>query len=213
VFDISREDMAFWRKSGITNNSWLPPLAELALVERPTVTVPLDVLFVGGLRTPNNVQGVRWLVEDVLPLLLRTHPDIKVGIVGSYPDPGLAAELAAVPAVETHYNVSDTTQYQFGARVLVNPVAVGSGVQLKMLDMLMTDAPIVTRSQGLSGLPPSCADQLDVADTDRDFAEAILRQLAQPRVDLPARAQVREMFGLAALDDALARMTGAAGTR
>lgn len=203
VFDISLDDMQLWRRLGVTNNRWLPPLPELALAEPSADRSPNDVLFVGGLRTPNNVQGVRWLVGRVLPRVLAEKPDVVFGVVGSYPDPELVEELAAIPAVRTAYDVPDVTPYQFGARVLVNPVAVGSGVQVKMLDMLMTDAPIVTRTQGLSGLPASCAEEFEVADTEAEFAAAILRRLEDPGVDRERRAQARRQFNLDSIRDAL----------
>ncbi len=203
VFDISLDDMEYWRRRGVTNIRWLPPLPELALTEPPVQRTPTDVLFVGGLRTPNNVQGVRWLVERVLPLLLRAMPGLVMGVVGAHPLPELQAELAAIPAVRTFYDVADVTRFQFGARVLVNPVAVGSGVQLKMLDMLMTDAPIVTRSQGLSGLPASCAAQFDVADDEEEFAARVLARLKDGGIDRAARAEVRRQFAVEAVQEAL----------
>jgi len=162
---------------------------------------------VGGLRTPNNQQGVRWLVGGVLPLVRANRPDVTFAVVGSYPDPDLVHELAAIPSLRTWYDVPDVTPYQLGARVLVNPVAVGSGVQVKMLDMLMTDAPIVTRSQGLSGLPASCAGQFVVADTAEAFAEAILHRLDDPGVDPVARAEARRQFSVGGIADALAAIS------
>ena len=203
TFDISCDDLPYWQARGVTNGRWLPPLPELALAEPSSDRVPLDVLFVGGLRTPNNVQGVRWLVERVLPLLRARRPGVEMGIAGSYPDPLLAAELAQA-GVSTHFDVPDVTPLQFGARVLVNPVAVGSGVQLKMLDMLMTDVPIVSRQQGMAGLPPAARELVDVADTPEEFAAAVLRRLDEPGVDLVSRSRLRQQFTLDGLRDALA---------
>jgi polysaccharide biosynthesis protein PslH len=60
----------------------------------------------------------------------------------------MSSLLAGATGVELCADVPDPTIYLFGAKVLVNPVMTGSGVQVKMLDMLMTDAPIVTASQG-----------------------------------------------------------------
>lgn len=203
VFDISLDDMAYWRTQGVGNARWLPPLPELALKEPSGDRVPTDVLFVGGLRTPNNQQGVRWLVREVMPLVWAERPDVELSVVGSYPHPSLVDELAELPKVRTHYDVPDVTVHQFGAKVLVNPVAVGSGVQVKMLDMLMTDAPIITRRQGLSGLPRQWAEQFEMADDPQSFAAALLRCLDDPAVDRQARAEVRRQFSLDAIADAL----------
>jgi hypothetical protein len=191
VFDISLQDLDWWRARGVTTNRWLPPLPELAVSAPSPERVRTDILFVGGLRTPNNVQGVRWLVERVLPLVRAQRPDVVVGVVGAYPAPDLKAELEDVPGVRTYYDVPDTSPYQ-----------------LKMLDMLMTDAPIVTRSQGLAGLPDDWAEHVDLADTEGDFAAALLRNLEEPTVDLQARAAMRRQFDVDAIRGALAQISG-----
>lgn len=205
VYDISRDDLEYWRSQGVDRLHWLPPLPELALAEPSPERIRHDVVFVGGLRTPNNQQGVRWLVGEVLPLVLRQRPGTTFAVVGSYPEPELAAELDAAPGVVANYDVPDVTPFQFGAGVLVNPVWVGSGVQLKVIDMLMTDAPIVSRSQGLSGLPSSCAEQIVVADSAEEFAAAIVRALEHPEVDSDSRERVRSLFTVAGLGEALDR--------
>lgn len=203
VLEISLDDLEFWRGHGVTNATWLPPLPELALGRPPTDRVAGEVLFVGGLRLPNNVSGVRWLVDEVLPLLLASRPDLVLSVVGSMPDDALRSDLAAQPAVRTFFDVDSVNPYLFGAQVLVNPVSIGSGVQLKMLDMLMTDAPIVTQSTGARGLPARCVAQFEVADTAETFAAAILAQLETPTVDTAERSRVREMFTLASVRRAL----------
>ncbi|RGE16227.1 glycosyltransferase [Leucobacter sp. wl10] len=206
VADISLADLEYWRAQGISSISWLPPLPELALTSRPARTVSSDILFVGGLSLPNNVTGVRWLIGDVLPLLHRARPELTLTVVGSSPRGPLRAELEAHPAVRSYFDVPSVNPYLFGARVLVNPVSVGSGVQLKMLDMLMTDAPIVARGQGVRGLPDDFAALCDVADTAAGFAESILARLDDPRVDLAARGRVRRRFEVAAVGDCLERV-------
>lgn len=205
VADISLDDLAYWKSNGVSPMGWLPPLPELALSDRPTETVPSDILFVGGLKLPNNVTGVRWLISEVLPILHRTRPELTLTVVGSSPMESLRDELESHPAVRPHFDVPSVNPYLFGARVLANPVSIGSGVQLKMLDMLMTDAPIVTRSQGVRGLPDEFAALCDVTDTAGGFAEAILARLDQPGVDFDERERVRRQFEVSAVEDCLGR--------
>lgn len=204
VFDISLDDMAFWSELGVHGSKWLPPLPELALEKPPTERVGADVLFVGGLRLPNNIDGVGWLVGEVLPVLRAQRPDIQLSIVGSAPTDLLKEQLDRTPGIKTHFDVPSVTPHLCGASVLVNPVSVGSGVQLKMLDMLMTDAPIVTRSQGARGLPFEVQEQFTITDDAAGFAAAVLRELDAPSVDLVGRSQARELFTLKALSKALA---------
>ena len=203
TLDISLDDLEFWRTEGVTRISWLPPLPELALGNLPDQRVSSDIVFVGGLRFPNNVQGVRWLIDDVLPHLRTARPDVTVAIVGSTPSDDLRVELEANPAVRTYFDVPSVNPYLFGAQVLVNPVSIGSGVQLKMLDMLMTDAPIVTRTLATRGLPSTCVSQFTIADDPEDFAKAILAQLESSDVDVTERAKVRDLFTVQAVKHAI----------
>lgn len=204
VLDISLDDLAFWEEQGVRNAEWLPPLPELAVTGPPVETIPGDIVFVGGLRLPNNVRGVRWLVDEVLPLVHEVRPELTVSIVGSSPKPELAAELAEHASVRAFFDVPSVHPHLFGAKVLVNPVAIGSGVQLKMLDMLMTNAPIVTRSQGVRGLPSECIAKEDVQDTAAGFATSILRNADATGVDVPRREHGRRFFTVAAVGAAIA---------
>jgi glycosyltransferase involved in cell wall biosynthesis len=211
VFDISVDDLQYWRERGVQRNSWLPPLPELALSKPVGDRIGSELLFVGNLRTPNNIMGVSWLVREVLPLLRQHRPEIRLMVVGSMPEPALRDMLEAQPAVDARYDVADVTPYLFGARVLLNPVPVGSGVQVKMLDMLMTDAPIVSRPQGVKGLPAACAKLFDVADAAADYAAMVLRRLDEPGVDLAAREGARKQFSISAVGEALRQINPVKG--
>jgi hypothetical protein len=203
AFDISVDDLKYWEGVGMTHMHWLPPLPELAFKERPVHSIPGDIVFLGNLGTPNNVRGVEWLVTEVLPRVQACLPDVRCRIVGSNPTPFVSRLLAEAVGVELCANVPDPTPYLFGARVLVNPVMTGSGVQVKMLDMLMTDAPIVTASQGTRGLPPEFRGLFRVADDADAFAQAVYEELNASTVNLAARAAAREVFSVAAVGRAL----------
>ncbi|GAB3598419.1 hypothetical protein GCM10027408_14430 [Microbacterium tumbae] len=207
VLDISLDDLVFWQRHGVTDARWLPPLPELAVTGPPDEVIPGDIVFVGGLSLPNNVGGIRWLIDEVLPIVRSERPELTLSVVGSSARPEFAAELAANPAVRTFYDVPTVYPHLFGAKILVNPVAIGSGVQLKMLDMLMTPAPIVTRRQGVRGLPPECVAQVEVADTAERFAAEIIRHADAGSVDEQERERSRRFFTIAAVGEAIAEIT------
>ncbi|WP_349742873.1 glycosyltransferase [Roseateles cavernae] len=197
-FDISLDDLQWWR---VQSGRWLPPLpvsgnAGAAAVERN------DVVFVGNLTTPNNVAGVRWLVDEVMPLVRQRRPEIRLHVVGSNPASELVAQVERGGGV-VDKNVDDPFAFMLSAGVLVNPVMAGSGVQLKMLDMLMTDRPIVSGTQGMRGLPESFLSQVRLAKTPQEFAEQIIASVDDEAVDVPGRQALRRMFDARAVDDAL----------
>lgn len=205
VFDISMDDLAFWQARGLQRGHWLPPLPEAALLQDLPAPVPAEVVFVGNLTTPNNVRGVEFLVQSVWPRVRRQRPAARLAIVGSNPSAQVRAVIAQCEGAELRSNVAEPMAHLLGARLLVNPVMTGSGVQLKMLDMLFTALPIVSAAQGLRGLPSALAATVAVADDAEGFAQAILAGLADglPVERQAARAAARAPFTVQGLGRAL----------
>ncbi|MFZ4700956.1 MAG: glycosyltransferase [Candidatus Methylumidiphilus sp.] len=207
AFDISVDDLQYWEGAGMQHMHWLPPLPELAFNDRSVDPISSDIVFLGNLGTPNNVRGVEWLVTEILPRVHACLPNVRCRIVGSNPTPFVSRVLAGATGVDLCANVPDPTPYLFGANVLVNPVMTGSGVQVKMLDMLMTDAPIVTASQGTRGLPHEFRGLFRIADDADAFAQAVCEELVASTVNVTARAAAREVFSVAAVGRALELVT------
>lgn len=205
VFDISMDDLAFWQRQGIGRIHWLPPLPQAALEPPPERIERGDLVFVGNLGTPNNVRGVEFLVREVMPRLLRRQPDARLTVVGSNPTPHARALLAAAEGVSLQTDVPDPMSWLLGARVLVNPVMTGSGVQLKSLDMLMTDLPVVTTRQGTRGLPADVVASMRVAAGADEFVAAIGRARldGEPAERVAQRQASRARFSVPAVAAAL----------
>lgn len=206
VFDISMDDLAFWRGQGIGRQYWLPPLPELAVGTPPKDLIASEVLFVGNLGTPNNVRGVEFLVQSVWPAVLLKRPESKLTIVGSNPTAFVRDCITSAQGVELHENVPEPLRYLLGARVLVNPVMTGSGVQLKTMDMLLTNAPVITTAQGMRGLPAEMTDAVVVVQDARHFASSILEALSQvghSEVLQQARSSAQARFSVSGLGVAL----------
>lgn len=206
VFDISLDDLAYWQRAGVQRLHWLPPLPQTAVEPASGAAVAGDVVFVGNLATPNNVRGVEFLLRDVWPGVLARRPGARLAIVGSKPSAHVQAMLAQADAsVEGRIDVPDTEPHLRGARVLVNPVLTGSGVQLKLMDMLMTDAHVITTRQGVRGLPADVVAAVRVAEDRDDFVDALVAALDAP---LPlalrtARDAARRRFGVEAVGEAV----------
>jgi hypothetical protein len=74
--------------------------------------------------------------------------------------------------------------------VLANPALVGSGVNVKSLDMLLSGRPVVSTPQGAAGLPQNVRDLFALAADPHDFARALLDRLAHGTVDPQQRARI-----------------------
>lgn len=182
VYESSSEDLRFWHDRGLQNGYLLPPIVELPegdAVADDLSAVEYDAVFLGNLRTENNVAGVVWFLEQVLPLLRVVKPKIRVAIAGS--EPTIMVQAACHRAgVTLIANPPDALAIYRSGRVCFNPVTTGRGVSVKSLDMLVAGRPIVSFAKGTWGLPDSVQPYFRVAPDAPSFAEAMLDSLNQP---------------------------------
>ena len=177
-FDISPEDAAHWKKLGHAHGEWLPPVVEQAWADRTSATSDwqpaYDVGYLGNLYQPNNVEGILWYLNEVVPKIRAQRRDFRGFIAGSRPVAAVrdAARNAGIDLIE---NPPDAEPVLRNARVLINPVFAGSGVNTKCIEMLFTPAGLVATSVALQGLANEARQCFGVADEPQSFADLILR--------------------------------------
>jgi polysaccharide biosynthesis protein PslH len=188
-YDISADDLQFWQQLNFTNGRLLPPICEFVgsspadtSAGNPELKSTYDLVFLGNLNTENNVAGVIWFLSDVLPIIRERLPTATVAIAGFKPV-DLIVEIcdrtAGVTLIISPISASDT--YQSG-KVLINPVLTGSGVKIKSIEMLQFGKPIVSTSEGVSGLPTAVKEYFRIADDPVAFADAAIEFLSTDRI-------------------------------
>lgn len=195
IFDISCDDLLWWRERGIINNSWLPPLTESSFIaEMNQCDQDIDVLFLGNLVSPNNLAGINWLVNEVWPIIKRDRPETNLTIAGSSPSKELSKKLAAISGITLIANVPNATDVMRRAKVMVNPVRTGSGIQLKMIEMLSMPGMVVSSNQGGAGMPEDIRTLFKRTDDTNEFAFEILSSLAHPMRAEERRDTMKKRF-------------------
>lgn len=151
----------------------LPAAADVRRVE------PDCVVFVGSFNHAPNVDAAVWLARDILPLVERHHPRVKLLLVGEAP-PDAVTRLSHDNVVVTG-RVPDVTPYLESAAVVVAPVRTGGGMRQKVLHALAMGKAVVTTSLGAEGLlgEPSTLPLL-AADSAERTAEHIVHLLGHP---------------------------------
>jgi hypothetical protein len=197
-FDISKDDLEFWKKFGFINGEWLPPMIDETFstaLSAPQLHEPeYDVGYLGNLFSPNNVDGILWFLSDVVPKLRMKKTDIKIFIAGSKPIDLLKQKITDAH-IQLIPNPDDVVPILRNARVLINPIFAGSGVNIKSVEMLFCPADIISTSQGLAGLPTVVRQHFRCADTADDFSKNILDALySTPLENLSDRSDARALF-------------------
>lgn len=210
-FDISAEDLAFWHAAGFRHGAVLPPLIEFPEpVTGGGAGREYDVVFLGNLHSANNVEGLLWFLREVMPILQKAVPNVNVLLAGSRPVDALVEACSEASNVHLLADPDQAAPVYRSGRVLINPVATGSGVALKSLDMLAAARPIVSISKGVTGLPAQAMAAFRLADGAKAFADAIARALAESDPVLSDPARLHEIFGTAQVSAFLQRIEAVA---
>jgi len=193
-FDISMEDLQYWRDSGLTHGTWLPPFAMAQSVSVNADGAEYDLVFLGNLYTPSNVEAVVWLVADVFPRIRKVRPTTTLLVAGRAPTSAVRRACDSSENVILESDPADAMQFYARGRVLVNPALHGSGISMKSLEMLQVLRPIVSTPQGLQGLPADVQNLFRIARNGQDFADAVIGCLRAPAIDRRERARVLEKY-------------------
>jgi glycosyltransferase involved in cell wall biosynthesis len=137
---------------------------------------PATLVFSGKMSYHANVTAVRYFVDAILPLIRRTHPSVRVRIIGSNPPKTITA-LASDPAITVTGYVADVPSALAGATLAICPVTVKVGIQNKVLEAMAMGIPVVSTEAGAAGLAATPGRDLLVADTPASFAEQVGRML------------------------------------
>jgi len=128
---------------------------------------------------PINVDAAEYFIERVLPLILREQPAFRFILAGN-----VGARVASVhPAVSRMGRVEAVADAFRAARIAVNPVRVGTGLNIKMLEALACGIACVSSETGSRGFEAHRNRAFaTVADDDaQGMANTVLRLLADPQ--------------------------------
>jgi glycosyltransferase involved in cell wall biosynthesis len=141
------------------------------------------VTFVAGFAYAPNRDAARWALREVWPRLRRAEPELRLRLVGRR-----AHEIAAPLGVEVVGDPPEVDRYYEEAALVVAPVGVGGGPQLKVTEALSRGRAVVATSYSARSAPAGAGAGVVVADGPEAFAAAVLHLWR----DLPARRLVEK---------------------
>jgi glycosyltransferase involved in cell wall biosynthesis len=190
VVAVSDAD-AEWMRSRFEapHTTAIPTGVNLEYFSPPVSSPPAaDLIFVGSMDWLANIDGVRYLVKEILPLIRRRRPDCSLAIVGRNPTPEIQAMARQDPGIQVTGTVADIRPYLWGSLISIVPLRIGGGTRLKIYESMAAKVPVVSTSVGAEGLECRPGLEIRIADTAEAFAEACLGLLE----NAPARAQMAE---------------------
>jgi len=159
-------------------------------------------LFVASFSYEPNRNGLRFLLDEVFPLVWAQLPDARLALVGA----GLESAPSEDPRVETLGFVEDLAGAYASASCVVVPLLDGGGTPLKLIEALAYGLPVVATPRATSGLALRDGEHCLIAGDAPAFAAALVRVLSQgaPELARNGRELVERRYSIETLSSLLA---------
>lgn len=189
---------------------------------------PATVVVSGKMSYHANVAMVLRLIEEIMPLVWRARPEVRVLVVGKDPPKKIKA-YNSHPQIEVTGTVQDLRPYLQRATIAVAPITYGAGIQNKVLEAMACRTPVVASPYAVSALRVKPNEEILVAGEPGEFSSQILdlldNRVRRERIGSAGRAYVernhqwssiaRELEGIyqQAVDQRNAQSENAIGVR
>jgi glycosyltransferase involved in cell wall biosynthesis len=145
---------------------------EISLSEKVAFDQRSGLVFIGSYNHPPNIDAVKWLCLEIMPLVWVSHPDITVNLLGSNLKDEVK-ELASDKVIVTGY-VPEVEPYFQKSRIFVAPLRFGAGMKGKIGQSLSLGLPTITTKIGAEGMGLIDHQDVLIADTAEEFAQAVI---------------------------------------
>jgi glycosyltransferase involved in cell wall biosynthesis len=135
-----------------------------------------DLIFIGGYAHHPNIDGVKWFVDEIFPLVQAKQPHIKIHVVGSNMPSDLKEYLSQKDGVIIDGFVDDATLVELlsSSRVFVAPMRYGAGVKGKVGQAIEHGTPVVCTAIAAEGMYLKDGVSALIADEPEAFASKIV---------------------------------------
>jgi glycosyltransferase involved in cell wall biosynthesis len=162
-----------------------------------------EIFYVGSFRHLPNLIGFEKLEREVMPRVWQRFPEARLRVVAGPRHTEFWTPHALDPRIEIHGFVEDLRPLYASASVVVAPLEVSAGTNIKVMEAMACGKAVVSTPVGCAGL--DLVDGVDaVVRSDwESFADAVCALLADPgardRIAAQARATVEERFSWGAI--------------
>ena len=147
------------------------------------------IVMTGAMDYWPNIDAALWFAGEMFPSIRAANPSATFTIVGGNPAPDIV-KLGETDGIFVTGRVPDVRPYLAHAALVVAPLRVARGIQNKVLEGMSMGKPVITTSDGLTGIDAVPGREVLVADTPERFVDLSLEILdGKGGTELGARAR------------------------
>jgi glycosyltransferase involved in cell wall biosynthesis len=148
-------------------------------------------LFLGS-GNDANIISLKGFLRNIMPLVRAARPDIRLVLAG-----GICGKIEDEEGILKLGRVDDVKDAFTRAPLSINPITLGTGINIKLLDALAAGVPTISTRTGARGLSDRYRGGVVIVDDNdhRGFADAILQ--------LASSHDQRQELGNRAFEDAI----------
>ena len=118
-----------------------------------------------------NTEAVDWFLDKVWPKYLKTENNLQFTLAGRFmPDSYLKRNEGNLKVIGS---IDDNIQFYNEHEIMMVPLQSGSGMRIKIIEGMAMGKVIVSTSIGAEGIPVTHNENIIIANTPEEFANAI----------------------------------------
>ncbi len=137
---------------------------------------PNTMIFAGAFSYHPNYEAMAWFVSNVFHLIRNKIPAARLTITGNH----LGLPLSSSEHINLTGFVDDVHPLIAQSACSVVPILSGGGTRLKILEAIALGTPVITTTKGAEGLDLLPGEDILVADSAPEFADAVVTVLTDP---------------------------------
>ncbi len=134
-----------------------------------------DLLFMGNLGYPPNIDAIHFLLNEIIPLVKKYKPNIKLLIAGiNAPKHIKKFQSQNIDIIENFEDISDSIAI---SKIMLAPMKISIGLQNKILQAMAMKTPCIVSTLSNNAINAPNNKAIIEANTSVEFSKAIMELL------------------------------------
>jgi polysaccharide biosynthesis protein PslH len=176
---MTGNDLEWFKASGFSKPSVVCPAGFPFLNPEFNILKSNQLFFLGSLDWLPNINGLKWFLKNVWPVVSASVPDALFHIAGRNPSERLERSCRGHNII-FHGEVESSSAFMLDKQVMVVPLFAGSGLRMKIIEGMSLGKSIVATPVAAEGIEYSDGKDIFISSDEKSFADNIIHLLGNP---------------------------------